>query len=667
MTHALMSALDAAQQAVRPGQLRAVAYLRVSTEDQAKGYGIAYTGKRTVRYVERKGWALLGTYADEGYSGSLEADERPDLRRLMQDARRTPRPFDMVVVNEGRGIGRTGRAFWKWVWELEDLGVYVAVVKKDYDNSTPSGRSQMRKDADYAEEERELIRERTQGGIQEKAEDGLYPGGGVPFGWRVAEQGKKGVSHYAVNEEEAKTLRRARELFLKEKSWTKVALVLNSEGKLTRSGKPWTRKNLRCRMLGDAVLKHEVVWRGNDAVRDQDGNPVFGDSVTIDLPRIFSEEEIEELETAASQRPRPVKNNARVYLLSGLLASPCGSYYVGHHCRKTEIIYRCKQSQESYPGTGDQCSCPRLEATSLERQVWNDVVSVLSDANRMEAMAQDWLDATAGERVDRTRQIADLDQQIAELEDLIEVAEATAARRALRRGMSKDEAQQAAERAAKPHLDELEGLEKLKLEAEAWQREASEASRRLHGLERLAEAVQRNLRAIDDHEKAELMDIMGLEAEVVTAAPRRKGVACAVREWFIGSGREVPVLTDDGWERIKPLMGGSRSKLDRRKVVEAMLDKAATGDRLTEVGLRHGMNGKSVQTQSHRWLGDGTWAKAMDLLKDTEAVPPWAPAAIEIRVTVRPLAIESRLGDGEQGSSGQGHGALLALTFMTAA
>ncbi|MER7035303.1 recombinase family protein, partial [Streptomyces albidoflavus] len=55
------------------------------------------------------------------------------------------------------------------------------VVKRDYDNSTPEGESKMRKDADYAEDEREIIRERTQGGIQEKAENGGYTGGQGPL------------------------------------------------------------------------------------------------------------------------------------------------------------------------------------------------------------------------------------------------------------------------------------------------------------------------------------------------------------------------------------------------------------------------------------------------------------------------------------------------------
>lgn len=90
MGKALTRAVDTALRTTGTAPLRAVDYLRVSTEEQADGYGIAYTGKKTVRYIQKKGWKHVGTYADEGFSGSLEADDRPDLRRLMKDARKTP-------------------------------------------------------------------------------------------------------------------------------------------------------------------------------------------------------------------------------------------------------------------------------------------------------------------------------------------------------------------------------------------------------------------------------------------------------------------------------------------------------------------------------------------------------------------------------------------------
>ncbi|MFI2292409.1 recombinase family protein [Streptomyces niveus] len=49
-----------------------MAYLRVSTEEQKKGYGITYSGKRVVKHITTKGWALVDVFADEGFSGSLD-------------------------------------------------------------------------------------------------------------------------------------------------------------------------------------------------------------------------------------------------------------------------------------------------------------------------------------------------------------------------------------------------------------------------------------------------------------------------------------------------------------------------------------------------------------------------------------------------------------------
>ncbi|MFJ8791845.1 recombinase family protein [Streptomyces sp. NPDC102462] len=229
MTHTLTSAIDVAQQAVRAGQLRAVIYARVSTEEQAKGYGIAAGDKRAKRYIEKKDWAYITTFADEGVSGSLDWTERPDLNRLMELAQQEPRPFDVVVVPEGRVIGRADRAYYPWVWKLEDLGVFVADAKLDIDNTTDEGRAKMREEANYAFKEYTRIRARTQSGIQEHAEDGGYTGGYVPFGYRVENMGKKRESRLVPDEMEATTAKRARQLFVEHRNWSTAAELLNAE------------------------------------------------------------------------------------------------------------------------------------------------------------------------------------------------------------------------------------------------------------------------------------------------------------------------------------------------------------------------------------------------------------------------------------------------------
>jgi DNA invertase Pin-like site-specific DNA recombinase len=187
-----MSVIDIAARVITGKQLRAVDYLRVSTEDQAKGYGIAYTGKRTAAHITRKGWAHVGTFTDEGESGILPWELREGAAKIMELAVQQPRPFDLVCVNETRAIGRQNRVFWEWVWKLQDLGIFVAIVDEDIDNTTEAGAQRMAGKANESFKELVRIRQRTQGGIQEKAEMGGFPGGQAPYGYRIANKGVKG-------------------------------------------------------------------------------------------------------------------------------------------------------------------------------------------------------------------------------------------------------------------------------------------------------------------------------------------------------------------------------------------------------------------------------------------------------------------------------------------
>ncbi|CAM5649985.1 Recombinase OS=Streptomyces microflavus OX=1919 GN=Smic_61110 PE=4 SV=1 [Streptomyces microflavus] len=67
---------------------------------------------------------------------------RPRRPQAADDRRLTarPAPSTLWLSVSGRAIGRVGRAFWRWVWALEDIGVYVGVVEDDYDNGTAEGR-----------------------------------------------------------------------------------------------------------------------------------------------------------------------------------------------------------------------------------------------------------------------------------------------------------------------------------------------------------------------------------------------------------------------------------------------------------------------------------------------------------------------------------------------
>jgi DNA invertase Pin-like site-specific DNA recombinase len=522
MSETLTIATGLVERVVNPGQIRAVAYLRVSTEEQAKGYGIAYTAKKVLKYFEKKEYAHVGTFADEGLSGSLEAHERPGLKRLMTLARQTPRPFDLVGVNEGRVIGRTGRAFWRWVWELEDLGVYVAVAKKDYDNSTPSGRGQMRKDADYAEEERELIRERTNGGRQEKAEEGGWPGGRTPYGWMIENKGQKGASKAARDPHEWGVLHRMLELaVVHHRNAEGIAATLNAEGTLTREGKRWSNKNVLNKLKSEAVQQAQVTFRKESrSLKDRDGNLLYGATVTIPLVPAFTAVELASLNAALTQfSVVRKKDGTPSYPLSKRIVGECGRHYTGFVRPRGGRAYRCAGKQQAYAGAGI-CSCSQVGADDLEQAAWTKICQLLGDAEQLRRLAEERAGLAAANKVNHAERLEKLDQQIEEQTDAIDATMAVAARQAAKRGLKGPAAEEAIERVVSPLNQELAELEKQRAEVADWQAETERAEQRARDLQELARAASKRLDNLSEPKRARLISLLDVQVTLTSAVPR---------------------------------------------------------------------------------------------------------------------------------------------------
>ncbi|MEV6503824.1 recombinase family protein [Streptomyces prunicolor] len=673
MTHALTSAIDVVDAAITAPQLRAVDYLRVSTEDQAKGYGIAYTGKKTAQYIERKGWFHVGTYADEGVSGSLEAYERDDLKRLMENVRETPRPFDVVVVAEGRAIGRTGRAFWRWVWELEDLGVYVAVVKGDYDNTTSDGRKKMRKDADYAEEEREVIRDRTQGGLQEKAEEGGYTGGTVPYGWRIENKGVKGESRLVLDiwtdgdflRGEAVTLRRAYTLIVDfQMTWEEVAEKLNLEDLITRSGVPWSSENLKSRLMSRSVLEGVQVFRdvnsrdsrfGRGVKVDSEGNPVYGKTVIIELDPVFTDIQVSKLKKAAERigKRRAPRADKLSYPLSMRIDSLCGSYYVGRVQTSTgNRTYVCSGKQAKYAGA-PVCKCSQIDANQIETEVWGRITRLLAKPDELVALAADWVDMTLGNQSAHEDRIEELDRSISVQRNAITTVMGSAAIQAAEMGLEGEEARELVAQAVKPLSEEMGRLSKLRAEAVAWQMEMQAAEQRARDLCSLAELARTEMPNMPHEDQANVLDLADIRVKIESPVPVKKARAeCSVGSWFRDLVLEIPVgISDEEWVRIEPLVkktgrgSGKATDLPLRDAVEAILWKARTGEGWKAAAERMGRGaGKSLMGRWGRWSEDGTWGRVVAALAGARTVPvPVVSNDVELPDLEISGAVEPRL------------------------
>ncbi|MCG0066090.1 MULTISPECIES: recombinase family protein [Streptomyces] len=631
----LPSSIQTVARAVNARTLRAVDYLRVSTEDQKKGYGVARQSRKTTRHIALKQWQHVGTYKDEGVSGSLEAADRGDLRRLMADSQKSPRPFDIVVVPDGRVIGRKGRAFWRWVWALEDTGVYVAVVADDYDNTTSEGRKKMRRDADYAETEWETIRDRTQGGLQEKAEltPAAHIGGRPPYGYRIADKGTPG-SYLVVDDAEAKVIRYVFELVVDEGlNLRKATMRLNAEKITTRSGRAWTRDNLRDRVMSSPVLDGVMVFRGKHAKTDDDGNSVWGDSVAIELPRILTAEESTELRRKIAETAKHSSGQRAFYPLTGRVFSLCGKSYTGISRASERYGARYYRCSGNTPRNLEQkpCGCSYIDADALEGHVWQKVMEIASDSEKLQEPAAEWVGMAEGNKSALVDRIADLDQQIEGMNASITAVIVATAKQ------SKSAA--AIEAATAALSEELEQLQHLHAEAAEWLMEMEESDQYAQDLRALARMARKSFPDMSPQQQAAILSLLELKVTITGPVPdaRRGGVPCTVRAWYTAAGLDVPAasLSDDAWARVAPLLPKGRKGTVRRSV-DAIFYKARAGkswpDAIKETGAT-----RQASRHFNAWLSDGTWDRVNAALADAERVPLPEPELLP------PMIIEGRV------------------------
>jgi hypothetical protein len=521
---------------------------------------------------------------------------------------------------------------------MEDLGVAVAVADKGIDNTTEDGKAAMREEANYAFKEYTRIRKRTQRGIQKKAQSGGWPGGVPPYGWYIKNQGRRGESIAAVCESEANTARRMRELRIRRKSYGQIATVLNAEHRVKRDGGPWDERNVRWILTSAALLSNTVVTRKRGTAKlDEDGNPLYGKSVVIQLPEIFSPEEIEELKAAQKHLAgsQSVQRDSTSYPVSGRLKSPCGGRYTGYR-RKDRGDYRM------YRCTGKGCDCSQIDADLIEQAVWRRVCALLGDPRQLNAMAKDWSQLAARNRVNFTDRIKELKGQIAEQDDLIDVTASMKVTRALRQGLSKTEAQEAAERAVKPFEAEMDRLRKELAQVIEWQAEADASEQQLMDLQRLASVARLHLAELSPEHQTEVLALLGAELEVTGPVPA-KPPAGSPGAWFLENQRRIPTLDDEEWGLIEPVLkaldsGRGPKQLPKRDVLEAIFLKARTGMRWEDLPERYGKPA-SIRQRWNRWSKSGAWEQIMAPLKDAPGdIPPLLPP-IEMRGRLDPRSL----------------------------
>lgn len=158
------------------------AYLRVSTEEQAKsGLGLADQRRRCLGMADAKGWPEPVIYADEGISGTKDAKERPALAHLLADV--AAGRIDAVIVLALDRLARKTLLVLDLVETLRRSDVALISCKEALDTATPQGQFVLTMFAALAQLERDLIAERTRAALAELDRTTGDRGGSVPYGY----------------------------------------------------------------------------------------------------------------------------------------------------------------------------------------------------------------------------------------------------------------------------------------------------------------------------------------------------------------------------------------------------------------------------------------------------------------------------------------------------
>lgn len=315
-------------------------WVRVSTEDQARGDSPEHHEKRAKMYAESRGWEVVTIYRLEAMSGKSVMNY-PETKQMLEDIHKGK--ISGIIFSKLARLARNTKELLDFADIFKAEEADLISLQEAIDTSSPAGRLFYTMIAAMAQWEREEIADRVAASIPIRAKMGKSLGGRPTLGF-------KWVNNELIIDEEYAPLRRLIfELFLKHKRKKTVATLLNEQGYRSRDGKKFTDMAIY-HLLRDTAAKGERRANYQKRVGNRMIFKPVEEWVITPCPALVSIETWNEcnriLDESAKVHKR--KGPKPKHLLAGFVHCACGKkMYVFHRTKQSS--FQCKACNNRIP------------------------------------------------------------------------------------------------------------------------------------------------------------------------------------------------------------------------------------------------------------------------------------------------------------------------------